>query len=89
MSFFFKKEVLIYLVSNKKGVKMIGLVNFIKDIFMIKQEKSFVGLSSIKPIKTKNKKHIVKSVKKSETRLSDLMRREHKTSREEAAKYSR
>lgn len=64
---------------------MAGFTDFIKDILMIKQENSLVGLSAIKPTKKKMKKQIVKSVKKSEARLSDLMRREHKTTREEAA----
>lgn len=58
---------------------MFGFKDFIKDIFMIKQEKSFVGLSGLKSTKKQTKKQIVKSVKKSEVKLSDLMRREHKS----------
>lgn len=55
--------------------------DFFNDIFMIKEQKSYVGLTGMKR-KSNSKKSIVKSVKKSETRLSDLMRREHKSRRE-------
>ena len=54
-----------------------AFTDFLKDIFMIKQEASFVGLSSFKG-KKKVKKHIVKSVKNSEPKLSDLMKRQNK-----------
>lgn len=58
---------------------MNALTNFIKDIFMITPEQSFVGLSGIKPIRKKEKKAIKNNGKKAEPKLSDLMRRETKT----------
>ncbi len=49
------------------------ILDFFKDIFIIKEETTFnIGLSQLKP-----KKEIIKTVKppkKQETRLSDLMR---------------
>lgn len=54
---------------------MNAVMSFIKDIFMITPETGLVGLSGIKPVKKKNKKFAVKSVKKSEPKLSDLMRK--------------
>ena len=53
---------------------MAGITDFLKDIFMITPEKKFVGLSSIKPAKTK-KKSVKKAEKKQEQKLSDLMRK--------------
>lgn len=54
---------------------MKAITDFIKDIFMISPDNGLVGLSGIKPVKKKNKKVISKSAKKSEPKLSDLMRR--------------
>ena len=51
------------------------ITDFIKDIFMISNDKSLVGLSSIKTLKKKSKRMISKPVKKVEPKLSDLMRR--------------
>ncbi|MCR5260429.1 MAG: hypothetical protein K6C94_01175 [Candidatus Gastranaerophilales bacterium] len=66
---------------------MTGFINFLKDIFMINPEKNYVGLSGIKENKKKVKKTIVKSVKKSEPKLSELMRKSHTETREETLNY--
>ena len=66
---------------------MTGFINFLKDIFMIDPEKNYVGLSGIKSNKKKTKKQIVKSVKKSEPKLSYLMRKAHDEMREETLNY--
>lgn len=54
---------------------MKAVLNFFKDMFMISPDSSYVGLSGFKQIKKVQKKSIAKSVKKSEQRLSDLMRK--------------
>lgn len=56
---------------------MAGFTDFIKDIFMITPDKNCVGLSGLK-VKSETK-NIAKSVKKSEPRLSDLMRKKTNT----------
>lgn len=56
---------------------MNAIMSFIKDIFMITPETGLVGLSGIKPIKKKHKKFATKSIKKSEPKLSDLMRKSY------------
>ena len=52
-------------------------MSFIKDIFMLTPETGLVGLSGIKPVKKKHKKFATKSIKKSEPKLSDLMRKSY------------
>lgn len=56
---------------------MNAIMDFIKDIFMLTPEKGLVGLSGIKTKKLV-KKSIVKSSKKSEPKLSDLMKKNYK-----------
>ena len=81
IAFFEKKVFNVFVRCNISEVYIMAFTDFLKDIFMIKQETSFVGLSSFKS-KKKVKKHIVKSVKNSEPKLSDLMRKDGKTMRE-------
>lgn len=61
--------------SERKGNRMKEIINFIKDICMLKeQDKTFIGLSQFKYSKApviENKP----PVKKSEIKISDLMRK--------------
>ena len=57
---------------------MVNFVDLIKNILMMNSEKTFIGLSSFKKPKKIMKKYIAKSIKKSDIKLSDLMRKDTK-----------
>jgi len=78
ISLFLQKSSLIYYGDIIKEVNMAGFTDFIKEIFMLTPDKGLVGLSGIKQSKKSAKKNIAKSSKKSEVKLSDLMRKNNK-----------